>query len=1549
MPINPAPRLIATLASCALAHGLWAQCAADAGAAIVAEPGMPVTLGATPAGTGTGNLTFQWAPAIGLSDTNEPNPVVIVQPGITTYTLQVTDGDGCTATSITTVEGQPGSIFNLSSVLGCAPLNCSVSSLGFDPGQCGTFFWTVETSPVDCTAEPSWTFAGGTNATDAQPAFQFMQPGTYTVRLLLDGACGTSTHDKTVVVQGAPFASLAPLGTICAGQCVEPEAMVQSCASPVDSWSWSFPGANVATSTLADPGTICYPTAGAQVITLTLGNTCGSSTTFANVVISPAPAPPTVSSNSPICAGQTLALTATPVPGAGIQWSGPGGFSSNQGTVTIPSVQAGHSGTYTATAVGMACSSAPATVEVVVNPAPTVTVTPSAVSICAGQSATLSAGGAPSLQWFIGAVQVGSGPQLTTSPAITTTYTVTGNAGGCPGSATATVVVLPLPSVNTGPPQTFCDQAIPVQLSGWPAPGTWSGPFVSPTGSFTPQPGSTGVFPVTYSHTGANGCTNTSTMNVTVQALPAVAQLAPDLAICVGMPPMQLTASPPGGTWSANAPNGLFTPNGAGSHTVTYSIGTGTCQSTAQQTISVQPATVPQVMSPFQACTNDPSVALTASPSGGVWSGPGVVDGVFQPSGLAPGNHTLAYTLTEPNGCVNTAQTTATVLEAPAVNAGGDLQVCDQPVPVPLAATPAGGSWSAGWMNVTPAGELVPNGTGSDVLTYTYTAPNGCTAASTIAVQVASAPVPPVIAAMNALCVGAAPAALQASPAGGVWSGDFTTPTGQFDPQQAGLSTVAYTVGTGSCAATSTMGITVHPLPTITFQGPLLFCGDAAPTLVQALPAGGAWSGVGIAPDGGVDPAALAQGSYPVTYSVVDPLTGCAAMQDTSITVAAVPQASFVPPALLCSGSAAVFTSTSTAVVEHSWEFGDGAQGSGGVVAHSFAQGGAFQVAHTVTNAEGCTHTTTLVLDVTDPPQALFTPSVSDGCGPLAVSFANTSSGQGASYLWDLGPAGTSTQEQPAPVVYAADPAGTVVVPVSLTVTNTCGASTLNMPITVRTSPTAVLGGQPITVCALSQVLLSEASYGEPTAWTWDFGNGATSAGPGQVSVTYGAVNAPTTYSVQLTVANACGSSSTIQQVEVLPAAVSASFSTDVLAGCGPLEVTFSQQSLGDTAWVWNFGDGTMSTVRDPLHVFAAPGTYTVLLTSTGCSTVQSATTITVHPDPVAAIVADDQSVCVGVPVELVADAPPGTLLNWSLGDGSNADQPTVVHVYGGAGQYTCTLDVLDPATGCGTVLQLPIVVHPLPVASFVSTPMDACANEPVYFTSTSSGAVQHTWTLSDGTTLFGPQVEHVFGTEGLFGAVLLATSAEGCASTLAQPDIITVRPAPVAAFRHVQEGSVRLVHRFIDESIGAVTQLWDMGDGSVVGGDDVRHTYDPDGGRFVVCLTVSNDFGCQDTSCRAIIVEPDPLPWVPNAFTPDGDGINDVFLPMLNGFRDADYLLLVHDRWGEPVFTSTDRGRGWDGTMRGRDAAPGVYVWRMELRGSGEGQVLSGHVTLVR
>lgn len=209
------------------------------------------------------------------------------------------------------------------------------------------------------------------------------------------------------------------------------------------------------------------------------------------------------------------------------------------------------------------------------------------------------------------------------------------------------------------------------------------------------------------------------------------------------------------------------------------------------------------------------------------------------------------------------------------------------------------------------------------------------------------------------------------------------------------------------------------------------------------------------------------------------------------------------------------------------------------------------------------------------------------------------------------------------------------------------------------------------------------------------------------------------------------------------------------------------------------------------------------------------------------------------------------------------------------------------------------------------------------------------------------------FDQPGLWDVTLRAITNHGCATDSTIAHLVQVNPKPTAGFS-VRDNEVTMLQPVVviqnEASLDVTEWLYDFGDGNLSSYSDGPHEY-VTWADYTITQIVTNTFGCSDTTYRNISVNPQLLFYIPNAFTPDGNGNNDVFRPSFYGSNVLQYEFTIFDRWGKIVFTTTDAEGGWDGSIKGALAQDGVYNWTMKYR-SPDNPVLAieqGGVTLLR
>lgn len=409
--------------------------------------------------------------------------------------------------------------------------------------------------------------------------------------------------------------------------------------------------------------------------------------------------------------------------------------------------------------------------------------------------------------------------------------------------------------------------------------------------------------------------------------------------------------------------------------------------------------------------------------------------------------------------------------------------------------------------------------------------------------------------------------------------------------------------------------------------------------------------------------------------------------------------------------------------------------------------------------------------------------------------------------------------------------------------------------------------------------------------------------------------------------------------------------------GCVPLNVSFTNNSVNASDYFWDFGDGFTSTETTPTHVFTDTGTFQVMLIATdptACVPVDTAyTTVVVYNTTVnASFNTTLTDYCDSLKVDFNASTT-GIITSffWDFGDGTSAIGQNTSHTYTVPGTYTASLIVSDPLS-CNqfdTIEQVIDYTHVL-IAELSNTDFFGCPPFTVNFSNTGYGGITFSWVFGDGQSSAEQNPTHTYSTPGTYEGMLVIGDPAACNVFDTAFFTVTVLPYPPdAAFTAdptVVQDYVSEVH-FFNQSTGASFYNWDFGDGTGSTDENPTHTYLLSG-DYLACLTANNDGGCPDQVCTFITVRLIPVVDVPNAFSPNGDGQNDVLYVRGQDVKTLGFK--VFNRWGELVFETNNINNGWNGVYKGVLQEMEVYVWTLTATFSdGKAAVKSGNVTLLR
>ncbi|REJ85288.1 MAG: PKD domain-containing protein [Bacteroidetes bacterium] len=531
----------------------------------------------------------------------------------------------------------------------------------------------------------------------------------------------------------------------------------------------------------------------------------------------------------------------------------------------------------------------------------------------------------------------------------------------------------------------------------------------------------------------------------------------------------------------------------------------------------------------------------------------------------------------------------------------------------------------------------------------------------------------------------------------------------------------------------------------------------------------------------------------------------------------------------------------------YTWNFGDGTTSTAANPSHTYNSSGNFDVTLIVRDSLGCTDTLRKpsFIQTVNPAANYIPPPTTSGCAPLTTQFTDATAGSTA-WLWNFGDGTTSTLQNPVhtytrPGLYT----------VSLTTTSAGGGCTQTIN---NFSTFNVQGGyagftHSATTCPPWQASFVDTSL-NAVSWFWDFGDGTTST---QQNPTHNFTR-PGYHSVSLTITTSDGCSyTTMQSNSVYFTPFGANFYGITQGGSFPMPVQFYANSVGATGWLWDFGDGTTSTLENPLHIFNTYGNYNITLTITN-----GICTLFYDPPPFNFGAPDTTPVDVGNPgtpveqrgctplsVTFTNKVPNSVSWNWDFGDGNTSTQQFPSHTYTTPGIFTVVLRTTD-ANGTASVLRMDSIVKVFgPRAGFSFSQLASCTNTQVTFTDTSLNASVWQWDFGDSTFSSLRNPVHVYNS-GRPNYIVKQTvrDTSGCVSSIST-SLFSNFVSPLIASE--TEICGRDTIHFFTSMQNFPSYLWNFGDGNTSTLPNPSHVYTSEG-VFNVSLTITDASGCSQT-----------------------------------------------------------------------------------------------------
>ena len=1013
-----------------------------------------------------------------------------------------------------------------------------------------------------------------------------------------------------------------------------------------------------------------------------------------------------------------------------------------------------------------------------------------------------------------------------------------------------------------------------------------------------------------------NGCTsNASTLNVVINPTPPQPTITASgsLSICNGQNVILTSSAASSYLWSNGATTQSITVSAGGSYTVQVFNVEG-CSSVLSiptvVTLSSNPAQPSITASGPTTFCNGNSVTLTSSAgSSYLWSNGATTQSITT---TLAGNYSVIVSNSFGCSSVSSNIINITVNPGPGIPTitGGPLNFC-QGGNVTLSAPPG---FTYLWSNGNTAQNITLSNSAN--VTVTITDANGCSVSSaTTIVTVNPLPVTPLIVASGAttFCAGNSVGLNAPSGFSYLWSNGETTQS--ISVSVSGNYSLQVTDANGCISNISnTIAVTVFPTPPtpIITASSNSICSGSSIVLSASNSLSYLWSNGSTTQDITVS----SPGNYSLTSTDVNGCTSASSSVFSLTENPLPPTPAIVASGILnfCEGSSVTLTGPA-GYTNYIWNSSTTNNQN-----NTITISGIYTLQ--VTDANGCTSPESLPVEVIVYPIP-STPTILAN-GPVA--FCDGGSVQlsvndvNVTYLWSNG---ATTQ------TLFVDASGNF----SVEITNQQGcvssASAITTVVEFPIPPVPVitsLNGTSVCEGTTTNLVCSSAA-----SYLWQ-PNGETTQ-----SIEVGSAG---NYSVSIIDNNGCASiSSLATTISLLPLPATPLITANGLTTfCFGNSVELSSSSAINNSW--NSGETTQN-----ITVTNSGDFYVVVLGANGCLSLPS-NTIEVEvntPPPPPAIVANGPlTFCDGNSVILsVTNSQSYLWSNGSIVQSQEFNQTEGI-----------TVDVLD-VCGVPYTLQAQVTVLQQPIVLFDGIDTVGCVPLLTTFNNLSANYNEIFWDFGDGSSSAEINPLHTYSNAGKYTVSLVAISQEGCIGYYSKNLLIDAWSVPIADFKTNPESKIKISKpnvEFTDLSEGNVN-LWNWS----MDGDIFSELQNPfykfaDTGSYNVKLWIKSVEGCEDTISKTVLINGDLILYVPNTFTPNNDGTNDVFLPLGTYINPKEYNLKIFDRWGQIVYETNDMFKGWDGdTGSGNVKHTQVYYWQLNVKDfAGESHYLSGSVSAI-
>lgn len=495
---------------------------------------------------------------------------------------------------------------------------------------------------------------------------------------------------------------------------------------------------------------------------------------------------------------------------------------------------------------------------------------------------------------------------------------------------------------------------------------------------------------------------------------------------------------------------------------------------------------------------------------------------------------------------------------------------------------------------------------------------------------------------------------------------------------------------------------------------------------------------------------------------------------------------------------------------------------------------------------------------------------------------------------------------------------------VTVTDLNSCTATTT---VTITNSPLLTVNAtaSSMSICPGNTTNLTATVAGGTGSYSYLWSNGSTFSSQSVVPLL------TTNYTITVTDSMGCTAIDSILITLFVPPVINLGNDTAICQG----DMITLNAGAGFSSYLWQNG-----TTLQTLNASVTDQYFVTAVDPNGCI-VKDTMILTINPLPLIGL-SDTVKICPGLSTSLVAN-PGYTSYLWNSGASTSS---ITVNTTGN------NVVIVQDANGCVNSDSTFVIIHPMPTLIFSVFPLTGCAPLSV---STLNNSVLNGSTILSWLWQIGPNnsssaaPETVLSNAGVYDVFLQATTTNGCIVDTLLTNYITVNPSPTPIV-----SPEAMEYDLFDDNInitnlstGGTIYFWSLFNSPYSTLQDLVYPITVPG-EFTFELLVINSFGCMDSTEVTIIVNPSFAIFFPDAFTPDHDTNNDIYIP--KGYGIKEFEIMIFDRWGEMIFKSTDINKGWDGTFKGAAPLMDVYVYKAVVKDLKDNNYYyTGHITIVQ